>query len=504
MDLAMSSRRNLRRAPGYPRRNPRKSSVVDGVANATIPAKKVGQWGCLDCSHRSNRADHLIEHMIFQHHREKNDPYFKTLNHTRWETCPGCNQSKSKLSQHKKSCKEFLAKMAPQEGLNRTMAPRDGGSSENSSSPSNSNANPGSNEANKDRTPPVGNESWAKYCCPECAYSTQYGYHLRRHMMTIHKRSKHDAFCRTMGVDGRKPCPKCFQETGTALNAAKALTKFLGMYEEFLITLLHEIDNEVFQEARQQIKEVKRIITEMRSDVVATKRDQMLANLSTQTAGPNQKAFIQSQHVTQMCDRVVSSSGQNDLDKYAINPTFLRDLTMGLLELTTGGLRGVSIRSLTLKEYQRREVVSEEPFEVSMKCHAHRLARPYDISEVIVKSRIVMEVLSRYVEHSRLLIGDPTVLAKPGSPLFPTMRNRIPCSTKIAIAWVRRVMLKELHIKDDADPELTTLNSSAIRKAFTSNSAGLAEFKQKVKKVNIILCTGDRLDAAVMKKTYAY
>ncbi|XP_059084000.1 uncharacterized protein LOC131881223 [Tigriopus californicus] len=266
------------------------------------------------------------------------------------------------------------------------------------------------------------------------------------------------------------------------------------MYEEFLITLLHEIDNEVFQEARQQIKEVKRIITEMRSDVVATKRDQMLANLSTQTAGPNQKAlgrrpqevrkyclqFIQSQHVTQMCDRVVSSSGQNDLDKYAINPTFLRDLTMGLLELTTGGLRGVSIRSLTLKEYQRREVVSEEPFEVSMKCHAHRLARPYDISEVIVKSRIVMEVLSRYVEHSRLLIGDPTVLAKPGSPLFPTMRNRIPCSTKIAIAWVRRVMLKELHIKDDADPELTTLNSSAIRKAFTSNSAGLAEFKQKM------------------------
>ncbi|TRY76398.1 hypothetical protein TCAL_11781 [Tigriopus californicus] len=451
----MSSRRNLRRAPGYPRRNPRKSSVVDGVANATIPAKKVGQWGCLDCSHRSNRADHLIEHMIFQHHREKNDPYFKTLNHTRWETCPGCNQSKSKLSQHKKSCKEFLAKMAPQEGLNRTMAPRDGGSSENSSSPSNSNANPGSNEANKDRTPPVGNESWAKYCCPECAYSTQYGYHLRRHMMTIHKRSKHDAFCRTMGVDGRKPCPKCFQEVTNLIEHRKLCPAWTSKALPVLQILKNSNLEECF---RQYLGHTP---------------------LSTRSNYERHFRFIQSQHVTQMCDRVVSSSGQNDLDKYAINPTFLRDLTMGLLELTTGGLRGVSIRSLTLKEYQRREVVSEEPFEVSMKCHAHRLARPYDISEVIVKSRIVMEVLSRYVEHSRLLIGDPTVLAKPGSPLFPTMRNRIPCSTKIAIAWVRRVMLKELHIKDDADPELTTLNSSAIRKAFTSNSAGLAEFKQK-------------------------
>lgn len=73
------------------------------------PEEWTRSWQCPDCTHKTKRADHLKEHMIGQHMRSKKDPFFSTLSYTRWETCPGCDQAKAKLSQHKKKCPMFLA-----------------------------------------------------------------------------------------------------------------------------------------------------------------------------------------------------------------------------------------------------------------------------------------------------------------------------------------------------------------------------------------------------------
>lgn len=74
-------------------------------------------WPCPDCEYKPKRADHLRRHMINQHKRPQTDPFFKTLFYSNYQICPGCDTAKSNLAEHSKSCPGLKKKKAEEEKL---------------------------------------------------------------------------------------------------------------------------------------------------------------------------------------------------------------------------------------------------------------------------------------------------------------------------------------------------------------------------------------------------
>lgn len=124
----------------------------------------------------------------------------------------------------------------------------------------------------------------------------------------------------------------------------------------------------------------------------------------------------------ELCNRIASDCSKM-LEELVISPHGLRDVVMGLLEVASGGLRGVAIRSLTLGEYEAREI-ERNPRTVTLRCHAHKTSKFYGAALLVLTDPLLVAVLDAYVAHARLLIGDPNELAKKSSPLFPTKLNR--------------------------------------------------------------------------------
>jgi hypothetical protein len=108
------------------------------------------------------------------------------------------------------------------------------------------------------------------------------------------------------------------------------------------------------------------------------------------------------------------------LNKNDLTALTIRDMTMGLLEVCSGGLRGVAIRSLTYGEYNDRETVSKEPLRVVIRCHAHKTMKFYGAALVVVTNPMILDLLNTYVEHVRPQIGPTALLSTDESPLFPT------------------------------------------------------------------------------------
>lgn len=132
--------------------------------------------------------------------------------------------------------------------------------------------------------------------------------------------------------------------------------------------------------------------------------------------------FLQSVYVRNLCENVASDC-EKMLQDFTVTPHNLRDKLMGLLEISSGGLQGVAIRSLTLGEYEARQI-EENPRRVILCCHAHKTAKFYGAAVLIISDPLVVNLLDAYVEYARMLIGDPKHLCLKSSPLFPTKQNK--------------------------------------------------------------------------------
>lgn len=126
--------------------------------------------------------------------------------------------------------------------------------------------------------------------------------------------------------------------------------------------------------------------------------------------------------MTNLCENVAIDC-EKMLEDFSVTPHNLRDKVMGLLEIASGGLRGVAIRSLTLGEYEAREI-ERNPLRVTLRCHAHKTSKFYGAALLILTDPRLISVLDAYVEHARMLIGDPKILSLKPSPLFPTKQNK--------------------------------------------------------------------------------
>lgn len=583
------------------------------------PEEEYGFLECPDCGHRTNRADHLKTHMITQHQRPTNDPFYSTLLHSRWARCPGCRQLKSKISEHRKKCKDYLAltdESTPRRSKSAMASsknpPDQTGSlgrqhSNSESAPHSFSPKDKAVDSNANKCPSlVGDqedvneeeEGPVMLRCPACLYETERRHHLKRHMTTMHDWSKDDPFFRTLYYSQFRTCPDCHEQrknmtkhrkkeckvllaakrnedktgqrskkakrqeygdekfvledlktssfedsykkylgnvseatkevycrhlsnffhyytdieevfnpkdlfltaqkphgravvlkashlksftfgcsTSPSIDVAKALTSFLQMYKGFVEKIpVSEMDERVHQDIMLNTEFAEFIMDNYQTKANSQTHEETVVANKKRAKHENRGMkldiirsyclkFVQSSYVSRICRRVTSNC-QQELDKDKFTPQMIRDMVMALLELTCGGLRGIAIRTLTLQEYQDRDLKSQEPFIVTMKCHAHQTGQPSRPTEVTIQSAVVMAFLAQYVEHARINIGNPKYLVEPASPLFPTKQNRPLCNTKIAINWIRNVLIDNLGVKNESDPTLTSLKSSTIRKAF--------------------------------------
>lgn len=250
-----------------------------------------------------------------------------------------------------------------------------------------------------------------------------------------------------------------------ALDVSKALKTFLRMYKNFALTIQQELDNRVLERTIANAEWADVVVDLYKANARFEDGYQTLAQRKKEANRPQLQPetirsyclkFIQSAYVSSVCERI-GTDCKTALANHEFSPQRIRDILMGLLELTGGGVRGIIIRSLTLKDFQQRKTVSDIPLQVTMSSGQ---------KDFRIESESVLACMEEYVVHARPLIGDFEVLMNPESPLFPTKNNGFLSSTRNGIEWIKGVMIRENGIESNDDLLLLSLNASSIRKAF--------------------------------------
>ncbi|TRY77481.1 hypothetical protein TCAL_13587 [Tigriopus californicus] len=444
--------------------------------NHATKAHSITYWACPNCIYKTIRADNLQRHMINNHKWDKTSEFFKTLNHSnRKEMCRGCKRIRTNMSRHKQTCPGIKTlEMAKEQRKRPPISVYH--------PPIASKYVP----ALKDIENNSVEDCYLKFL-GKCSPSTKYNY--KRHLRTFFTYMEQQC----PGFDPKdlfltftKPKEEAFTlpasfirgfaEQCTAsvlLNAMKAIASFINLYHDFVLSHAADADQRVLDQATRNIDHSRILLKNLSKQAYSEAR----STLGTNRWKKRQTADLTTQPelVRMYCGMLLTSAKLKDICENLTRtspsqgdfvPSKIRDITMMILEMTSGGLRAVSIRNLTLGEFQDRQIVSRKPLEVIMRCSSHKTAKFYGAALFIIKSPMVHDFLEKYVKYARLGIGGSAgYLQQPESPLFPSKSNRTLQSTKGGIKWARAALL-EIGVENVQDPKLLSFTSAAIRKAF--------------------------------------
>ena len=457
------------------------------------------QYECPLCHHTfTHRRDSLFRHFRLIHKMDKRDPeyqyYAREMPGRRSEFCPGCNRVYGNLGQHLSRCKKIKKAQKKAEERHRRLNERTG------SRRIDPTATVRDFEGLIDRYKSylgvrglvprtIRQYSSSLRCFLHYCMSHSPGFkpwllfteEWRKQELTLLPVGLLAEYGRTL-------------KANPALTLAKAVERFAGMLNQHALLMVNRMPTELQDRLCRNVQQVSTAVSELR----ATCRRQSSQLYRENRASKEQRKDLSTRpHCCRnLIRRFVGSPWFENVSNELVNnpksvmkslsPTDIRNLVLVTVLLSSGGHRGGALLNITLGEYQA--AVNDEPStssgkrtELVIKVARHKTATTYGPLSVCMANSKFIAMVESYVWNFRPQLMEAKMVSKDELPLFPSSRAHEVdfvsnsgndaeayqlTQIRDVVNWMRCKLVTHCGATDPFDPQLKTLTSGAIRKAF--------------------------------------